>query len=73
MLGGSYLAGRALDQRAQVFAGEPTNLDATTLLGLCVELRPGGESCGRRIEEAHQAARRAVVDFDPGSAAISPP
>jgi hypothetical protein len=37
MLGGRDLAGRGLDQRPQVFAGEPTNLDASTL-GLRVEL-----------------------------------
>src|ERR671920_466782 len=28
MLGGGNLAGRALDQRGQLFAGEPTDLDA---------------------------------------------
>ena len=60
MLGGRDLTSRALDQRPQVFAGEPTNLDAPTF-GLCVELRPVGESCGRRVEEPKQAARRAVA------------
>jgi hypothetical protein len=38
MLGGRYLEGSALDQRGQLFAGEPTDLDAKAL-GLCVELR----------------------------------
>ena len=37
LLGGRDLSGRALDQRPQVFAREPTNLDAKAL-GLCVEL-----------------------------------
>jgi hypothetical protein len=37
MLCGRDLAGRALDQHPQVFAGEPTDLDAPTL-GLCTEL-----------------------------------
>jgi hypothetical protein len=37
MLGGRDLAGRALDQRGQVLAGEPADLDAPTL-GLLVEL-----------------------------------
>jgi hypothetical protein len=46
-----------LDQCPQVFAGELTNLDAKTL-GLCVELRPVGETSGRRVEEPKQAARR---------------
>jgi len=37
MLGGRDFAGRALDQRPQVFAGEPTDLAAPTL-DLCLEL-----------------------------------
>jgi hypothetical protein len=64
MLGGRDLEGRTLDQRAQVFAGEPTDLDAP-VLGFCVELRPFGEACGRRVEEPKQAARHAVVYVDP--------
>jgi hypothetical protein len=65
MLGGGDLAGRALDQRGKVFAGESTDLDAPTR-GLRVELRPLGEACGRRVEEPKQAGRRAMVDVDPG-------
>ena len=72
MLGGRDLAGRALDQRSKVFAGEPTDLEAPTL-GLRGELRPLGESCGRRVEEPKQAARREVVDTTLASAAFSPP
>jgi hypothetical protein len=64
MLGGRDLEGRALDQRPQIFALELADLDAKAL-GLCVKLRPVGESCGRRVEEPKQAARRAVVDLDP--------
>jgi hypothetical protein len=64
MLRSRDLAGRALDQCPQVFAGESTNLDAPTL-GLRVELRLVGEACGRRVEEPKQAARCAVVDVDP--------
>jgi hypothetical protein len=37
ILGGKDLAGRALDQRGKVFAGEPTDLDTLTL-DLCLEL-----------------------------------
>ena len=55
MLCGRDLAGRALDQRPQIFALELADLDAPTL-GLRVELRPVGESCGRRVEESQQAA-----------------
>ena len=47
-------------QRPQVFAGEPTDLNAPTL-DLCVEFRSVGEACGRRVEEPKQAAWRAVV------------
>jgi hypothetical protein len=60
MLGGRDLAGRALDQRTQVFAGDSTDLDAKAL-GFRVELRPVGEACGRRVKEPKQAAWRAVV------------
>ena len=61
MLGGRALAGRALDQRPQIFEPEPTDLYAPTL-GLCVKLRPVGEACGRRVKEPKQAAWGAVVD-----------
>jgi hypothetical protein len=64
MLGCRDLAGRALDQRPQVFAGEPKNIDATTL-GLRVELRSVGEASGRRVKEPEQAARRSVVEVRP--------
>ncbi len=64
MLGGRDLAGRVLDQRGQVLGGEPTDLDTLTL-GLRFELRPVGESCGRRVEELKLAARRTVVDVGP--------
>jgi hypothetical protein len=64
MLDGRDLAGRALDQRDHVFAGEPTDLDAK-VLGLRVQLRPVGEASARRVEEPKQAARRTVVDFSP--------
>jgi|SRR5687767_1871924 hypothetical protein len=64
MFGGRDLTSRALDQRPQVLAGEPKDLDAKAL-GLCVELRPLGESCGRRVEEPEQAARGTVVDVGP--------
>jgi hypothetical protein len=57
MLGGRDLAGRALDQRSQIFAGDSTDLDAK-VLGLRVELRPVGETSGYRVEEPHQAAHR---------------
>jgi hypothetical protein len=50
MFGGRDLEGKALDQRGKAFAGEPTNLDAK-VRSLRVELRPVGESCGRRVEE----------------------
>ena len=53
-----------MDQSGKAFAGEPTDLDAKAL-GLRVELRPVGESCGRRIKEPKQAAWRTVVDLDP--------
>jgi hypothetical protein len=55
MLGGRDLAGRALNQRPQVFVGDSTHLDAKAL-ALCVELRPVGETCGRHVEEPKQAA-----------------
>jgi hypothetical protein len=61
MLCGRDLAGRALDQRPQIFALELADLDAPTL-GLRVELQPVGEARGRRVEESKQAAWRAVVD-----------
>ena len=51
MLGGRDLAGGALDQGPQDFAGEPTDLDAKEL--------------GLRVEEPRQAARRTVVDAGP--------
>jgi hypothetical protein len=57
MLGGKDLAGRALDQRSQIFAGDSTDLDAK-VLGLHVELRPVGETSGHRVEGPHQAAHR---------------
>ena len=43
------------------FSGEPTDLNAP-ILGLCVELRPVGEACGRRVEEAKLAAWHEVVE-----------
>jgi hypothetical protein len=49
MLGGRDLAGRALDQRGQVLAGEPTDLDAKAL--------------GLLVEEPEQAAWCTVVDI----------
>jgi hypothetical protein len=61
MLGGRDLEGRALDQRGQLFAGEPTDLDAKAL-GLCIELRPVSEASGSRVEEPKQPAWGAVVD-----------
>jgi hypothetical protein len=64
MLGGRDLAGSALDERGQLFAGEPTDL-ITPTLGLRVELRPLGEVSGRRVKERKQAARRIVVDVGP--------
>jgi hypothetical protein len=64
---------RALDQRPQVFAGEPTNLDVPTL-GFIVELRPVGESCGRRVEEPLSRQRGAPWWTSAlASAAITPP
>jgi hypothetical protein len=72
MLGGRDLEGRALDQCGQLFAGEPTDLDAPTL-DLCVELRPVGESCGR-VEEPLSRQRGAPWwTSAPVSAAITPP
>jgi hypothetical protein len=53
-----------LDQRPQVFAGEPTNLHAPTR-HLFVELQPVGEVSDPRVEEPKQAARRTVVDVGP--------
>jgi hypothetical protein len=64
MLCGRDLAGRALDQRPQIFALELADLDAP-MLGLRVELRPVGEACGCRVKEPKQAAWRAVADPDP--------
>jgi hypothetical protein len=64
MLGGRDLAGRALDQRGQLFMREPTNLNAPTR-SLRVELRPVGEVSGRRVEQPRQAAQRAVMDVGP--------
>jgi hypothetical protein len=64
MLGGRDLAGRALDQRPQVFAGEPTDLDAKAL-DLRAKLRPLGEVSGRGVEEPKQPARRIVMDVGP--------
>jgi hypothetical protein len=64
MLGGRDLEGRALDPHGKVFAGEPTDLNSPTL-GFCVELRPVGEACGRRVEELQQATWRAAVDSGP--------
>jgi hypothetical protein len=64
ILGGRDLAGRALEQRGKVFAGDSTDLDAKAL-GLPIELRPVGEACGRRVEEPKQAAWRDVVDVYP--------
>jgi hypothetical protein len=76
MLGGRDLAGRALDQRPQIFALELADLDAPTL-GLRVELRPVGETSGRRVKGPKQVARRTVVDVGPRlsdhlSALVSP-
>jgi len=61
MLGGRDLESRVLDQRGQLFAGEPRDLDAPTL-GLRVKPRLFGEASGRRVKEPKQAAWRAVVD-----------
>jgi hypothetical protein len=73
LLGGRDLKGRALDQRGKVFAGGPTDLDAKAL-GLQIELRPVGESCGRRVEEPEQAQRGTPWwTSSPASAAISLP
>jgi hypothetical protein len=72
MLGDRDLGGSALDQYAQVFAGEPTNLVAPTL-SLRVELRPVDEASGRRVEEPKQPAWRAVVASALASSAITPP
>jgi hypothetical protein len=70
ILSGRDLASRALDQGGQVVAGEPTNFEAPTL-GLRVELRPGGEVRGRRVEEPKQAARRTeVLSSDGPSSAV---
>jgi hypothetical protein len=69
MLGGRDLVSRARDQRGQVFAGEPTNLDAKAR-SLRVELRLVGESCGRRVEEPKQASWWTSA---PDSAAIRAP
>ena len=57
MLGGRDLVGRACDQRGQVLAGEPTNLDAKAL-SLFVELRPVREASARRVKVSKLAARR---------------
>jgi hypothetical protein len=54
------LTSRALDQRPQVFAGEPTDLDANAL-DLRVELRPLGEVSGR-VKVPKQPAWRIEVD-----------
>jgi hypothetical protein len=59
MLGGRDLEGRALNQRDKVFAGEPTNLDAKAL-GFCVEHRPLGDACGRRVKEPLSRQRGAL-------------
>jgi hypothetical protein len=64
MLGGRDLTSRALDQRPQVFAGEPADLDAKAL-DLRVKLRPLGEVSGRGVKELQQPARRTVVDVGP--------
>ena len=64
VLGGRDFAGRALDQRPQAFAGEPTDLAAPTL-DLCVKIRPVGEASSHRVKEPKQAARPTVVDFSP--------
>jgi hypothetical protein len=64
MLRSRDLEGRALDNRPQLFAGEPTDLDAEAL-GLRVELRPVGDARGRRVEEPKQEACRTVVDIGP--------
>jgi hypothetical protein len=47
--------GRALDQRGQVLAGEPADLDAK-VLDLRVYLRPVGYASARRVKVLHQAA-----------------
>jgi hypothetical protein len=62
MLGGRDLTSSALDQRPQVFAGEPTDLDAKAL-DLRVERRPVGEVSGRRVK--YSSRRRTVVDVGP--------
>jgi hypothetical protein len=72
MLMSRDLEGRVLDQRGKAFAREPTNLDAKAL-GLRVELRPVGESCGRRVEEPKQTACAPWWTSTLPSAAITPP
>ena len=69
MVGGRHIAGRTLDQRGKVLAGEHADLDAKAL-GLQIELRPVGEAPGRRVKEPKQAAWRTSTLY---SAAIMPP
>jgi hypothetical protein len=64
MLGDRDLAGRALDPRGKVLAGEPTILNAPTR-SLRDVLRPGAEAFGRCVEEPKQAEWRVVVDTRP--------
>jgi hypothetical protein len=72
MLGGRDLAGRALNQRGQLFAGESTDLYAPTL-GLRMELRPVGEASGCRVKEPKQVMRRTVVNVDSSQGGLTPP
>jgi hypothetical protein len=64
MLRSRDLTGRARDQRGQLFAGEPRDLD-DKVFGLRVEFRPVGEVSARRVKEPEQAAWRIVVDLGP--------
>ena len=72
MLGGRDLEGGALVQRGQLFAGEPTDLDAPAL-GFCVELRPVGESSAAASKSPSR--QRGVQWWTSAlvSAAITPP
>jgi hypothetical protein len=71
MLGGRDLMGRARDQRGQVLAGEPTNLDAkarSLRVELCQSARPPAAASKCCIR------RRTVVDVCPrlGSLRLCP-
>jgi hypothetical protein len=76
MLGGRDLAGGALDQGPQDFAGEPTDLDAKEL-GLRVDLQTSRRGLRPPRQILKQAAWRTVMDVAPRlsghlSALVSP-